>query len=173
MPDFTIRRATRADLPALGRLGAALMRVHYAFDPQRFMPAGPDAPEGYAWFLGTQLRENDALVLVAERAGTVLGYVYASIEPRNWKELRDEAGFIHDVLVDEAARRSGVGRALMDAALEWLAGAGMPRAVLWTADQNASAQHLFSRLGFRRTMVEMTLELTGPGESSQKDTSRE
>jgi ribosomal protein S18 acetylase RimI-like enzyme len=160
MPDFTIRKATKADLPALGRLGATLMRVHYAFDPHRFMPAGPDAPDGYAWFLGTQLRETDVVVLVAERAGEVVGYVYAGIEPRNWKELRDEAGFIHDVVVTEAARRSGVGAALMEAALEWLRGAGMPRVVLWTADQNAGAQQLFARLGFRRTMVEMTRELT-------------
>src|SRR5512139_2084466 len=96
--DITIRSATKADLPALGRLGAALMRVHYAFDAHRFMPPGPDAAEGYAWFLGTQLGKKDAIVLVAERGGELLGYVYAGIEPRNWKELRDEAGFIHDVV---------------------------------------------------------------------------
>jgi len=35
----------------------------------------------------------------------------------------------------------------------------MPRAILWTADQNHAAQQLFTRIGFRRTMVEMTLEL--------------
>ena len=31
-----IRRATRADLPALGRLGAMLVRTHHEFDPNRF-----------------------------------------------------------------------------------------------------------------------------------------
>jgi ribosomal protein S18 acetylase RimI-like enzyme len=31
--------------------------------------------------------------------------------------------------------------------------------VLWTAEQNRDAQRLFERLGFRRTMVEMTREL--------------
>jgi len=30
---------------------------------------------------------------------------------------------------------------------------------LWTAEQNSAAQRLFSRLGFRRTMIEMTREL--------------
>jgi ribosomal protein S18 acetylase RimI-like enzyme len=159
MPDFIIRSATGSDLPALGRLGAELMRVHHAFDAHRFMPPGADAADGYAWFLGTQLERDDTIVLVADRAGDLLGYVYAGIEPRNWKELRDEAGFIHDVVVDEAGRRTGVATALMQAALVWLKSAGMPRAVLWTADLNASAQPLFLRLGFRRTMVEMTLEL--------------
>jgi hypothetical protein len=31
--------------------------------------------------------------------------------------------------------------------------------VLWTAQPNDKAQHLFDSLGFRRTMVEMTREL--------------
>ena len=49
--DTVIRRATKADLPALGRLGALLVQTHYAFDPHRFMAPRPNANEGYAWFL--------------------------------------------------------------------------------------------------------------------------
>jgi hypothetical protein len=30
--------------------------------------------------------------------------------------------------------------------------------MLWTAEQNARGQRLFEKLGFRRTMVEMTRE---------------
>ena len=75
--DFSIRPATRSDLPALGRLGASLMRLHHEFDPKRFM-APPDRPEdGYAWFLGTQLDADDAVILVAHRDDVILGYVYA------------------------------------------------------------------------------------------------
>ena len=159
MPDYSIRKATDSDLPALGRLGATLMQVHFAFDRQRFMAPGADAAAGYAWFLGTQLQRSDVVVFVAERDGVPLGYVYAGIEPRNWKELRDEAGFIHDVVVEEGARGAGVAAALLDAAIAWLEQAGVPRVVLWTADQNSGAQRLFSRIGFRRTMVEMTKEI--------------
>ena len=71
--DVVIRRATRADLPALGRLGALLVRAHHGFDPNRFMAPAPDIEEGYAWFLGTQLKEDDVAVFVAERGGGVLG----------------------------------------------------------------------------------------------------
>jgi hypothetical protein len=137
-PATTIRRATSADLPALGRLGALLMRTHYDFDQQRFMAPGDHPDEGYAWFLGHQLREETSVVFVAERQGDVIGYVYAGLEPLSWKELRDACGFVHDVVVEEA-----------------------PRVVLWTAERNEGAQKLFARLGFRRTMVEMTLELQG------------
>ena len=157
--EFIIRKATSTDLPVLGRLGAALMRVHYAFDPQRFMAPDADAEAGYAWFLGTQLERADVVILVAERAGDLLGYVYAGMEPRNWKELRDEAGFIHDLHVDERGRRTGIATALLEAGIGWLKEQGAPRVVLWSADQNANAQKIFSRLGFRPTMIEMTREL--------------
>jgi ribosomal protein S18 acetylase RimI-like enzyme len=154
-----IRPATRGDLPALGVLGAVLMRTHHGFDPLRFLPPGDTPEEGYAWFLETQLREPDAVVLVAELDGRVVGYVYAGLEPLSWKELRGPAGFIHDIVVDEQARGGGVARALVDAAVVWLRARGAPRVVLWSAAQNTRAQRVFTSAGFRTTMVEMTLEL--------------
>ena len=157
--DVSIRRAAARDLEAVGRLGARLLRDHHAFDRLRFMAPLGNTEEGYAWFLGTQLDRDDAAVFVAERAGAVVGYVYAGIEPQSWKELREECGFIHDVYVDEAARHGGVATALLQAAAEWLCGRGMPRVVLWTAAPNEGARRLFERLGFRPTMTEMTREL--------------
>lgn len=154
-----VRRAQTGDLPALGRLGANLIRTHYAFNRDRFIAPGDDPEGGYAWFLGTQLREPDVIVLVAERDGVLVGYVYAGLEPQSWQELREAAGFIHDVVVDEAGRRHGVASALIEAAVAWLRERGAPRVLLWTAEQNEGAQRLFAKLGFRRTMVEMTLEL--------------
>ncbi|HEY7190092.1 MAG TPA: GNAT family N-acetyltransferase [Vicinamibacterales bacterium] len=160
MPHVTIRRATRSDLPVLGRMGALLMRTHYAFDQKRFLEPGDNAEQGYAWFLGEQLNDDvNAVVLVAETNGEVVGYVYAALEPISWKELRDACGFIHDILVEERGRRHGVATALMNAAMTWLKEHGAPRIVLGTAEHNEPAQRLFERLGFRRTMIEMTKEL--------------
>ena len=157
--NLTIRRATDADLPTLGVLGASLLRAHYAFDQQRFMAPRGDPEAGYAWFLGSQLKEDDVAVFVAEQAGTIVGYVYAGLEPQSWKELRDAAGFIHDVVVTPEAQRHGVASALIEAACDWFRLIGAPRVVLWTAEKNEVAQRLFTRIGFRRTMIEMTREL--------------
>ena len=154
-----IRPASSADLPVLGRLGAMLMRVHHEFDVQRFLYPGTEPERGYASFLGAQMQDDDSVVLVAELDGQVVGYVYAAIEPLSWKELRDQAGFIHDIAVDSVARGAGAGAQLLEAAVEWLRGRGMPRVILWTAEQNSAGQRLFARAGFRRTMVEMTREL--------------
>jgi ribosomal protein S18 acetylase RimI-like enzyme len=153
-----IRLAERRDLPTLGRLGAVLVRGHHAFDPDRFMAPDPDIEDGYAWFLGTQLEEAEVVIYVAEQDGAVVGYVYAGLEPQSWKELRDPAGFIHDVVVDEAARGQGIASRLLETAAIWLEEHGAPRVMLWTAQKNGGAQRLFERAGFRRTMIEMTRE---------------
>jgi ribosomal protein S18 acetylase RimI-like enzyme len=160
-PAATIRPATRADLPALGRLGALLVRTHHEFDPQRFIPAAPRTEHGYAAFLGSQLDDPDVVILVAEGDGEVLGYAYAGVEGNDWMALRGPAGVLHDIVVDPARRGQGVGRMLLDATLAELRSRGAPRVVLSTAERNEAAQRLFARAGFRRTMVEMTRELDG------------
>jgi GNAT superfamily N-acetyltransferase len=158
-PDLVIRRAEPRDAASLGELGIALMRTHYAFDDRRFLePTHADAA-GYAGFLVSQLGDDESIVLVAEQRGEIVGYVYAAVEPLSWKDLRDECGFIHDLLVTDAARGQGGGEGLLNAAIQWLQERGMPRVVLGTAAQNVGARRLFERRGFRPTMVEMTLEL--------------
>ena len=135
------------------------MRTHHEFDRHRFLSPDEGAEVGYGEFLGTQLRATDTVVMVAEVDGDIAGYVYAGVEPLSWKELRDEAGFVHDLLVSDRARNSGVGQQLLDAAVGWLRQRGMPRVVLWTAARNDGARRLFERRGFKPTMIELTLEL--------------
>jgi len=159
MAEFIIRPATLADAAVLGELGALLVRAHHDFDPQRFMRPLPGIEKGYGRFLTSQIGQEDAIVMVAEADGEVGGYVYATLEDRSWRELRDACGYIEDIVVRESARRSGVATMLMNAAIEWLRHRGAPRVLLLTATPNAGAQELFTRLGFRRTMIEMTKEL--------------
>ena len=158
-----IRAATRGDLPAIGRLGALLVQTHHDFDPQRFISAAPRTAEGYASFVGSQLRDSNVVVLVAERGGDVLGYTYAGIEGTDYMSLRGPAGVLHDIVVDAAHRGQGVGRSLLEATLSALEARGAPRVVLSTAAQNESAQRMFARAGFRRTMIEMTRERGAEG----------
>jgi ribosomal protein S18 acetylase RimI-like enzyme len=155
-----IRRATAADMSAVGKLGALLVKTHYDFDPKRFMAATSGTARGYGSYLGTQLEEPNVIVLVAERDGEVIGYTYAGIEGTDYMSLRGPAGVLYDIVVDPAHRGQGVGRMLLDATLAELRVAGSPRAVLSTAERNEPAQRLFEHAGFRRTMIEMTRELS-------------
>ena len=153
----TVRPARSADLPALGRLGAALARLHHEWDPRRFFVQEP-MEEGYAWWLGKELKNKKAVVLIAARGRSVVGYAYGNLEPRDWNALRDACGVLVDLMVAESERGQGTGRALALAAMEALVAKGAPRVVLGSAARNKAAQRFFKSLGFRPTMVEMTRE---------------
>lgn len=158
MSDVLIRPAAPADFEAIGRLGALLVRMHHDFDPDRFIAETPQTARGYGAFLKTQLGEPNVILRVAEYQGEVAGYTYAGVEGTDYMALRGPAGVLYDIVVDPAQRGRGVGRKLLDATLEALKAAGAPRVVLQTAERNESAQRLFARAGFRRTMIEMTRE---------------
>jgi ribosomal protein S18 acetylase RimI-like enzyme len=154
---ITIRPATNSDQELLGRFGGALMRQHHEADPQRFIQI--EHPEaGYGRFLVSQISNPNSLVLVAESSGAVVGYVFADVELTNWMELRGPCGVVQDIYVDDAARGLGAGRALMSAAITWIRSKGQSQVVLMTKSLNLHAQDLFTRFGFRPTMIEMTLD---------------
>jgi ribosomal protein S18 acetylase RimI-like enzyme len=156
----TVRPALPGDLEALGRLGTFLVIEHHDFDGKRFIAPLPDMPRRYGEFLESQTAGPDRFVLVAEQDGAVVGYVFAGMEGADYMVLRGPAGAVYDLVVDPDHRRQGIGGMLMEAALNALAERGAPRAVLSTAEKNSSAQRLFERIGFRRTMIEMTRELS-------------
>jgi len=157
-PPAEIRPARPEDLPALARLGAKLARMHHAMDPLRFFLPEEPIEEGYAWWLGKELRNRRAIVLAAERRGRIIGYGYGRMEPRDWNSLRDACGVGVDLWVEPAARRGGLGGRLADALTAALEARGADRVVLGVATRNPGAQRLFRSVGFRPTMVEMARE---------------
>lgn len=156
-----VRAARPEDVPGAARLAARLVREHHAYDPLRFMSLEPIEP-GYARFLAGQIGRSEVVFLIARDTaapdGEVLGYIFATLEDRNWSDLRDACGKIHDVYVDESVRRHGVARRLVEAAVTACIDLGAPRVVLMTAWRNDHARAFFARLGFRPTMLEMTRE---------------
>jgi ribosomal protein S18 acetylase RimI-like enzyme len=156
--DFSVRSATRADLPGVARLAAQLVRYHHALDPNRYLLVEEPIEEGYAHFLGSELANPHAVVLAAELTASpgIVGYAYGRLEPRDWNMLLEKHGALHDVLVAPEARGRGIGERLVREICARLEKLGAPRVLLHTAVQNEAAQALFERTGFRRTMVEMT-----------------
>ena len=160
----TVRPAVPADRAAIGRLGALLVAEHHEFDPQRFIAPIPNLAERYGDFLIGQSNRPEMSVLVAERGGALVGYAFGGMEGNDYMALRGPAGVVYDLVVDPDHRRQGIGATLLNASLEALASLGAPRALLFTADKNHVAQGLFDKAGFRRTMIEMTRELTAAGD---------
>ena len=168
-PNILVRCAAAADLPHVSVLAGKLVRMHHRWDPRRFMLV--DAVEqGYARFFRSELADADAVLLVAITSNEpnepdepdghrdIVGYAYGRREPRDWNNLLDACGALHDIFVDESARRLGVARRLLTEMLTRLEALGVPRVVLHTAWANADAQRFFESAGFRKTMIEMTRE---------------
>ena len=154
---FQIRPAEAGDVAEVAALAAKLVALHHDFDAARFFLPERVA-EGYAWWFGQELGRPEVLLLVAVVGGRIAGYAYGRLEARDWNQLLDASGALHDLWVEPEARGSGVAKALVDAIVTGLVAKGAPRVVLHAAEANRSAQALFASLGFRRTMVEMTRE---------------
>ena len=155
---MTIRPVTANDWPRIGELAERLVSLHHALSPTRFISPGTLPGDLYTSRVSAEIARGNATVYVADRDRQTVGFVYVGVEPESWKELRDVAGYIHDLFVDEAHRHAGIGGALAAAAVEWLEARGIVRIMLWTAAQNVDAQRLFQRAGFRPTMMEMMRE---------------
>ena len=169
---------TRIDEADIGRIAAGLpvtftvdaypeMSFRGAVTQVRLEPIVEQGVVTYTTVIRTQNRDlklrpgmtANVTVLVAEQDHRILGYAYAGIEPLSWKDLRDECGFLHDLVVAPGDRGQGVADALLNEVVWWVRARGQRRIVLCTAERNAAAQRLFARRGFRRTMIEMTLEV--------------
>jgi GNAT superfamily N-acetyltransferase len=157
---FTIRDATHDDLPAVGKLAGDLVRMHRDFDAKRWMcPDGVEA--GYVRYFASQLGQAGTIILVAEDDLTkaILGYTYAGREERNWMELREACGRLHDLFVIETARRQGMGGTLIREAIRRLRALGETQMVFTSAWQNPVIRDLMGAMGFRPTSVEMTMDV--------------
>ncbi len=161
IPIHRVRPASLPDIHAAAELAAELVRFHHRLDPQRFAILAADIAAGYERYLSGRLADPNFVALVAERCtadgtSTIVGYAYGEVVGRNWNDLLDVHGRLHDVFVDSSHRRNGFGATLVTELVRQLEGRGAPRTVLTTAHANAAAQRLFIRLGFRPTMIEMT-----------------
>jgi len=154
---FILRDFLPTDLPALVEMVDALCVQHRAFDPGRY-DFLPDVGERYSKWLPLRASDQDSVLIVAAGPGPV-GFVVGEVLDEIPIFVTRRYGFIHDVYVAPAARRTGVGRALVEAAVARFRARGVHQVRLDTAAGNETARELFSSLGFRPTVVQMQRDL--------------
>ncbi|HEX8249931.1 MAG TPA: GNAT family N-acetyltransferase [Pyrinomonadaceae bacterium] len=158
-----IRRASRKDARAVGEMAEKLVIQHREYDAQRFSRLARS--EQMAWFYGSQTDTKDAAVLVAEIDGEIVGFAYIQFEAKNYADLLESAAWLHDIYVEDAARRKNVGQSLLEASIGAAKALGATKLLLTVAAQNEIARKFFGQNGFRKTMVEMMFDLTGQKEN--------
>jgi len=95
--------------------------------------------------LGGDVRVDLAL----DSSGKLIGYCVTSIDNL-------ATGEIDSIFVNPQYRKQGIGRALMEKALEWLNSKGVKKKIVSVAVGNEQVYRFYSRFGFlpRRTLLE-------------------
>jgi GNAT superfamily N-acetyltransferase len=104
--------------------------------------------------LAAILRSDTQRVLVAAGGSRIDGYVSAERRPAlpHQEELLEITGLV----VDAAARRSGVGRALVEAAEQWAARQGLRTIVVRSNVARPESHPFYEGIGYRRTSTSHT-----------------
>lgn len=127
----TIRAAEASDAQAVTALWAACGLTRPWNDPRADFDLA--------------LKTPTSTVLIAGEGSVLYGSVMVGFDGHR--------GWVYYLAVDPEARRSGLGRALMQAAEDWLRGLGAPKIQLMVRDDNAEALSFYAALKLERQPV--------------------
>lgn len=140
---LSIRAAREADLPAL----VELIRALFALEPD-FAVDAERQHRGLRMLLEEPQR---AAVLVAERAGRIIGMVTAQLVVSTAEGA--PSAWIEDMVVEAPERKQGVGPRLLAAVEAWAVARGATRLQLLADRENAPALRFYSRAGWQSTRM--------------------
>lgn len=136
---MTVAAAVPVDLADLTRLFAGYLRFYQV----------PRDDTDITAFLHERLQRGDSQLFIARsEQGAAQGFV--QLYPFVSSLALEPAWLLSDLYVDEGARRSGVGEALMNAARAHAEVTGACGLQLETAKTNLAGQRLYERLGYVR-----------------------
>lgn len=160
--DMSIRPARAEDEPAIDAVMARNVRDALAgLLGADYVPARAErTARMLSWTGPLGAPQPRHAMLVAERAGRILGF--AAVGPARDAETGDETtGELRTVMVDDAARGSGAGFALVSAGEAAMRASGLSVAALWVLPENARAVRFYERCGWSADGTERTTDVAG------------
>ena len=154
-----IRHATREDLPRVNELRRQVNDLHVQGKPEWFKPGFSEELQQYLYVL---FDSDDHALLVAEVNGMVVGFACIKYVDRPESPYRLRCRFveIEEIGVDESCRRSGAGRALLEAVKGIAKEKGFSRIDLNMWEFNEEALRFYESIGFStyRRYLEMFVD---------------
>jgi GNAT superfamily N-acetyltransferase len=144
---IAVRQATILDIDLLIPL----------FDGYRQFYRQPSEPDRIRRFLSDRFEHNQSTIFAAIKDGKSIGFT--QLYPSFSSAALARIYILNDLFVDPAARRSGAGTALLEAAADFARRVGAIRLVLSTEVTNTSAQGLYEKLGWTRNTEFCTYQL--------------
>jgi L-phenylalanine/L-methionine N-acetyltransferase len=141
--DFRIRQAAPGDAAALVRLAREVGAEPegWLISTSEWRGAGDERR-----YLRTLRRSRDAAVFVAEADEGIVGRLSVGRDPHPASAHVADLG----LMVAKGHRRLGIGRALLEQAVDWARGTGVTKLELHVFPHNEPAIRLYETFGFRR-----------------------
>ena len=158
---LVVREAIQADYPDISAVFDETHALHCAALPQIFRDPGEPALSAEA--VAAIIANPDAALLLAERDGLIAGLLQlglASAQDRPTLVPRRYVA-IYSLAVRAGQRRSGIGRALMEAAHRWAHERGVDAIELNVWEFNAAARLFYEELGYTTASRKMWISLAG------------
>lgn len=148
MSDTAIRRATPPDLDAVVALWCEMLEVHAEVEPL-IWGMSPVAEQYGRAHLAEAIAGDNSCVLVATTSDVIVGFMVLRKEAPSPRMSTMPHGVIDDTGVARAARRRGVGKLLLDAAMDWFRTEGLRAVILGYAVNNPMSSAFWRKQGFR------------------------
>ncbi len=146
---MTLREAGLQDIPAIVAVQARSWRESYrGLVDDDFLEAIPMQKWIESWrthFFGAR---RDTRAFVAEDGGRIIGFSGAGAAD-GVEGLGDAVAELHTIYMDAAYYGQGIGRRLMEAALDHLRQQGFTEVVLWVLEGNHRARRFYEAGGWR------------------------
>ena len=143
--DIQIRRYQPADLESIKRLTVASfpgVTLEQNVEELLGVLHGHDWRWRKARHIDEDVAANAAGIFVAEADGRMIGYITTRVDHEAGK------GRIPNLAVEAAFRGQGLGRQLIERALDYFRAEGLEYAVIETMAQNTSGNHVYPACGF-------------------------
>ena len=149
-----MRRAAEGDIPAIDKLLYAVHKVHSDVRPDLFKAGAKKYTDDE---LRRIIADNARPVFVAEKGGTILGYVFCIhqqyVNSGNMTDVKTL--YIDDLCVDEGVRGEHIGRTLYEYVLDYAKRRGYYNVTLNVWADNTNALKFYEKLGMRTQKIGM------------------
>ncbi len=153
----TVRPAEDADFEAILRLYQEVDDLHLRLASDTFRQ--PEEPRRTREWLAGMVTNPDALLLVSEIDGVIVGLVEAIVGETKPLPILVHKRFVtvYNLAVSLEYRRRGEGRALMEAVREWAREQGAAEIRLTVYEANRQAAAFYEALGYTPSRRELRL----------------